>query len=912
MNRANPAPTRALRLRPPHLRLAALGLLLLCSISGFLRAADAARDFDLPAGQARDTLKRFAAQAQVEIVFPSDNTLDVVTNAVRGRFSPEEAVAALLAGTTLTAARDPKTDAYAVRPRSLTPSMAPAQLARSASISAQTVVPGPGPSSAGDVPVQLSPFEVKADANGYLAAETTTGTRYAAPIKELPFSVNIVSSEFMEDFHLFDLSGMAALSYTSSFSNEASEVSTGSIVVRGIRGFSLYKNGIREGGVFGPASIDRIEVIKGASASIYGQAEPSGMVNRVTKEGGPRPFQSLTVDVGTQQYSRAMLDVNQPLAAKLFFRLAGSYEYSEQFQKEFAKFARKNFYASASYHLSKTSVLTVHAEYVKFRSYAQNAGGAPFVVVPFTFNNATTTQTVGLLGVGEWKFGNTERLNINGPYAFNEVEYTQIDGKYSGTITDWLSFQILGSHFNRNQHNTSQTNTGGTYNASTKILGGVQGLQLPRNWGRQWNGRADLLAQFKVGSTAHRVLLSADWVASPTHGITVRSTLPGSTIPTQNYLLGGPYVSPVFEPYYSHYNPGDSSVWNQTTSRTKSRTIDKGVGLAEQAILFNRRLFLSAGIRYENLYFTQIDFLNAIRPSTSTQAIPAGQLVRYPKVDSSTFQTGAVYLIGSHLSAFVNYSTSFVPQDSNPPLDFDGNPVPPETGRSSDLGLKADFPARRLTFTTAVYDSHRGNLPRTALNAAGQRIEVPGIVPGTVRNYSTVQDVRSHGAEFDGNWALNDSFSLSSGVSWNQVRFVKVPNVTEQYLLGIPPDRTPPWTANLAATYRHNQGVLKGLSLRLGARFRDASLVNTSTASIYGNSGVKGPPLTLGGQRFETYFFRNKSFTLVDVGVGYRIRKGAIDHKWNLTLSNITNEHPVVGPQIQLGFTANLSYTIKH
>lgn len=293
MTRANNASPRALQPRRPRLPLAIFGLLLLALIPDLRSTPEVPRDFDVPPGQARDTLKRFSAQARLEIVFPSENTLGVVTNPVRGRLSPEEAITALLAGTNLTAARDPKTGAYSVRPQSPARDKAQAQLARSASVSAQGVAPGSGPSSAGNVPVQLSPFEVKADANGYLAAETTTGTRYAAPIKELPFSVNIVSSEFMEDFHLFDLSGMAALSYTSSFANEASEVSTGSIVVRGIRGFSLYKNGIREGGVFGPASIDRIEVIKGASASIYGQAEPSGMVNRITKEGDLGPSNPL-------------------------------------------------------------------------------------------------------------------------------------------------------------------------------------------------------------------------------------------------------------------------------------------------------------------------------------------------------------------------------------------------------------------------------------------------------------------------------------------------------------------------------------------------------------------------------------------------------------------------------------------
>ena len=137
----------------------------------------------------------------------------------------------------------------------------------------------PARDSAPDAPVQLSAFEVKAgDTAGYLAAEATSGTRYATPILETPIAVNTITRDFIEDFQLIDTTGQDMLAFTSSFTFTGG---TGAINLRGIRGFSVYKNGIREGGVLGPASLERAEVIKGANAAIYGQAEPSGMVNRI-------------------------------------------------------------------------------------------------------------------------------------------------------------------------------------------------------------------------------------------------------------------------------------------------------------------------------------------------------------------------------------------------------------------------------------------------------------------------------------------------------------------------------------------------------------------------------------------------------------------------------------------------------
>src|SRR4051794_39802828 len=54
--------------------------------------------------------------------------------------------------------------------------------------------------------IQLSPFEVNAASDrGYIAAETMTGTRVATLIKDLPYTVNVITSEFFEDFGMFQL-----------------------------------------------------------------------------------------------------------------------------------------------------------------------------------------------------------------------------------------------------------------------------------------------------------------------------------------------------------------------------------------------------------------------------------------------------------------------------------------------------------------------------------------------------------------------------------------------------------------------------------------------------------------------------------------------------------------------------------
>jgi outer membrane receptor protein involved in Fe transport len=81
-----------------------------------VRAADdAKKTFSVPAGDAAQTLKQFAAQAAREIVFSPEVVGAVKTNAVSGELTPRAALDLMLANTGLVAAQEAKTGAFAVR-----------------------------------------------------------------------------------------------------------------------------------------------------------------------------------------------------------------------------------------------------------------------------------------------------------------------------------------------------------------------------------------------------------------------------------------------------------------------------------------------------------------------------------------------------------------------------------------------------------------------------------------------------------------------------------------------------------------------------------------------------------------------------------------------------------------------------
>jgi len=127
-----PPPTaRRPKARAFYLRLlfiatfrAALGALFAAEPSS---ESDTTRAFNLPADEARSTLRLFAEQSGRGLVVDSETVHDVRTNAVHGNFTPRAALSRLLAGTPLVATQDPQSGAFAVRREPESPAKAPRQ-----------------------------------------------------------------------------------------------------------------------------------------------------------------------------------------------------------------------------------------------------------------------------------------------------------------------------------------------------------------------------------------------------------------------------------------------------------------------------------------------------------------------------------------------------------------------------------------------------------------------------------------------------------------------------------------------------------------------------------------------------------------------------------------------------------------
>jgi len=236
-------------------------------------ADDAKKSFDVPAGDAAQTLKQFAAQAGREIVFAPEIVGGVTTSAVKGDLTPRAALDKLIAGTGLVAAQEPKTGAFAVRKGPTDPN---AQ--RAVRPTESSARPEKSP-SADDAPIELGAFDVVA-----------TVQKRPQSAQEVPISMTTLPAHAIERFkveNLRDLSRLTPNMLVSTFNqsqptiairgatNTFSQIGVNKPVAVVIDDVFLPRNTAASFELF---DLDSMQVLRGPQGTLFGRNVTGGAI----------------------------------------------------------------------------------------------------------------------------------------------------------------------------------------------------------------------------------------------------------------------------------------------------------------------------------------------------------------------------------------------------------------------------------------------------------------------------------------------------------------------------------------------------------------------------------------------------------------------------------------------------------
>lgn len=214
--------------------------------------------------------------------------------------------------------------------------------------------------------VVLEPFSVEAieDASGYGVTSATSMTRLNTALRDIPQTVNIVTSQFMKELAASTLGEAVAL--MPNVTGRAG--SPDRLQVRSIDVYSQFRNGFRyqtgrtANFVKDLTNIDRIEIIKGLGSATTGRGEAGGVVNLITKKPQAKRASSIRFTVDEFSYNKTEFDTTGPLDAdgKILYRAIGSYTGGETYSPN-DKFNLFSFYPSLEFRITDRTNLLIEA-----------------------------------------------------------------------------------------------------------------------------------------------------------------------------------------------------------------------------------------------------------------------------------------------------------------------------------------------------------------------------------------------------------------------------------------------------------------------------------------------------------------------------------------------------------------------
>lgn len=649
------SPAALLRLTPLALALQILGSGALAPAQAWAQSVPAPeatampRPYDIPAGPLEAVLNRLGREAGVLVTFGPAMTDGLRSGGVRGTFLPGQALVQALQGTGLDAVRS-QGGGYTLRPA---PVAQPAAAASNATLAEVRVE------------AQAERESAWGPASGYTARRSSTGTKTDALLVETPQSISVVTRQRMDEQGVQHLGeSMRYLANVRPDSGGAQNAAT-NVYIRGFQSADFYVDGLRYRplGFFGmmaeePYGVERVEVFKGPTSGLYGQSNPGGIVNLVSKS--PTDYDRGEIEFSPGTHNRAQLaaDVSGPLNEDktLLYRMVALGRKADAVM-DYQQDDRVYLAPTISWRPDARTRLDVRAVYQK--NWALATTNVPWAAVNGTSPYGRIPMDRFL---GEPGFDRETQVQKSLAYDFQHA------------LNDAWSLRQNFRYGDFDNHE----------NYLARASGLVNGTQLLRNYQLR-HAYGDVLAldnhvlgRVKTGAVEHQLLLGLDYSRSHT----VRDEKWGV----------GPTLNNVFAPQYGA--AVDTSVYTSWLDAS-TRTRQLGVYLQDQLKL--GAWVLTLGGRHD-------------RVSTVVQDRWTGSVTTDRSWSAWTGRAGLNYVFDNGFAPYVGYSESFTPiSDATSPAR--GNtPFEPETGKQVEAGIKYQPPGQDSFVTLAAFDLRRQNV----------------------------------------------------------------------------------------------------------------------------------------------------------------------------------------------------------
>lgn len=526
-----------------------------------------------------------------------------------------------------------------------------------------------GSARAQDQAVQLEkiiveePDNTSGSSDSVLREATVSATKTNTSVLDTPQAVSTVTRRQIDEQSPQTVS--EALRYTSGvLSDRDTNARYDSVFLRGFGAFGTATNyvsfldGLKlpRGQAFGqtaidPYLLDRIDVLKGPSAVLYGQTSPGGLVNQVSRQPSVEPSHEVWIQGGSDSRvqggvtSRGSLDEDGTwqYGVSAVGRLSGT-RYANVDE------SRYGIAPALTWQPGANTTLTLSGYYQKDPEGGYFNSLYPDFLAPARFRPYLDRN----LNIGDPDFDSFEReeagIGYSFEHAFNDLVTVRSKLRYSHVDVDFQSLQMSGAI----------TAAGLIPRQALRSIEQVGGVSS--------DNQAEFT--FDTGAVEHKLLA----------GIDVQQTSSD-----WEYLAGAAPSLNVVNPQYGQtIAPLSTFIDNHQELR------QNGVYLQDQLTVGGLHAVL--GIRHD--WMEQITD-NRLTSTTTDQAD-----------DETSYRAGLLYRFDNGLAPYASYSTSFDPIIGT---DVNGDAYVPTTAQQYEVGLKYQPSFIDALFTVSAFDIRQQN-----------------------------------------------------------------------------------------------------------------------------------------------------------------------------------------------------------
>lgn len=295
----------------------------------------------------------------------------------------------------------------------------------------------------------LQQVTVTGSADG--AAVIASGTKTQGGVLDAPQSVSVVTQESLRNRSA--LTSKDALDYVSSVVAGQGEGRRDEFYIRGF--YSLRDttlDGVRDDTLYSRdlATVEQIEVIKGAAAALYGRGSAGGIINRVSKQPRARQETELTATLGSDHERRVSVDAGGALNEQLNARLIAVYDKGDSY-RDVVEHTRKLLAPSVKWTLTPGTSLLLQAE-VQREDRTPDRGvpslnGRPVEVDPSTFYGEKYDYTSTDSDMGKLKLEHrfNDQLNLANTLQYSRTDLEGVNTRNrrvnaNGTVSRQVTF----------------------------------------------------------------------------------------------------------------------------------------------------------------------------------------------------------------------------------------------------------------------------------------------------------------------------------------------------------------------------------------------------------------------------------------------------------------------------------------